>query len=524
MTRGGVRNVSLFTLVGAGALFTAALALIAFDAKYHEFWRDEVHAVMFARGEPLHRYWLAMRVPGEPFLFHLAMKTFCTVMTPEQSLLLGGGLGYTVLLFGTYRCLLSICCRRVPSLLLTVLFAGTYTYAYELGVVIRPYALGAGFALLTNAHLREALRSHAMRSVVLGAAFGALCACSSIYGACLAGGSFVAFAAVAIWRQRSVRQVLPTLAALPFFAIAAYLALPFPGRWAEGNVDFNRSGALFFRLALQLLSGSLTPQDWWVTASFDDARTLDRIAMLRHLAVLGVASGVLYSVAVRLTAGFRSYRPLLAFDLLAIVVGWAPLFEIVINHYWGSPRHHVFFGIPVAVLLAGWGAQRSAAWPAWASGGSLVFASAWFAFQYVICARDLELDVERPFSDTKEAAALLPPDAHLVADSLTMQEGYMFWRPGIVMRGGDMAGRALGFMVVDSAWTMHVPVVPLVQGECMAAPERTYYSGDKRAVEPVNGCLRLLHRQTPASEQLRADERLDLWQVDCQCVAELARP
>jgi len=519
MSRGWVRSASPVTLAGAGALLAAVAALVAFDARYHEFWRDEAHAVMFARGEPLHRYWLAIRIAGEPFLFHLTMKLGSPFMSPEQSLLLGGGLGYGVLLFGTYRCLVSVSGRRVPSLVMTALFAGTYIYAYELGVVIRPYGLGAGLALLTNAYLRDALRGHAMRPVVLGTVAGSLCALSSIYGACFAGGSFLAFAFVSIRRHRGVRHVLPTLAALPSFALAAYLALPFPGRWAEGNADMHRAGKMFFRLALQIASGSLAPQDWWVSASFGDPETLDRIAILRHWAVVGVAAGIVYSVLLRLTRAYQVYRPILVFDLLAIVMGALPLFEIIINHYWGSPRHHVFCALPAIVLLVGYGLQWSPGALGLSSAAALAFASVWFVFQYVISVRDIALDVEKPFSDTKDVAALIPPDAHVVADLYTMQESILLWKPGIVLRGGDMGGRALGFMVVDSAWTMRVPVTPLVRRECAAAPEKTYYSGDEYTVAPVKGCLRILHRQTPHSEQLRADERFDLWKVDCDCVA-----
>jgi len=520
----GLRNPSTLTVVGASALAAAMGALIAFDAAYHEFWRDEVHAVLLGSAVPLHRYLFAMRVEGTAFLFQLMMKLFRTMMSPEQSLLLGGGLGYGMLLFGTYRCILSICGRRLPSLLLTALFAGTYVYAYELGVVIRAYGLGAGFALLTNAYLRQALRGHEIRPVVLATVAGSICALTSIFPACLAGGSFVAFAVVSVWRHRGVRFVLPTLGALPCFALAGFLALPFPGRVAEANVDLHRTGAVFLRLALQALSGSLTPQDWWVSASFGDPGTLDRIAMFRHWAVLGVAAGVAYSVALRLLAGWRAYRAILVFDVLAIVIGWVPLLEIIIDHYWGSPRHHAFLGFPVAVLLAGWGAQRSPGGAGWTSAASLAFASAWFVFQFVICARDVALDVERPFSDSKAAAALLPTDAHLVTESFTMQEGYLFWRPGIVMRGGDMAGRALPYTAADVAWTVRVPIAPLVQQECAAAPDRTFFSGERRSVSSLGGCLRLLRPKTPASEQFRTDERFDLWQVGCLCVAAPVRP
>jgi hypothetical protein len=530
MTRGGVRNVSTFTFVGAGALVVASGALIAFDARYHEFWRDEVHAALLSASVPLRRFLPAKRIEGPPFMLDLLTLLFRAVVSPEWSLLFAGAIGYCVLLFGTYRCLLSICCRRVPSLIMTALFAGTYLYAYEFGIVIRAYGLGAGFALLTNAYLRDALRQRAQRPVVLGTIAGGLCAISSTHAATFAAGSFVAFALLMVWRQRGIRRLLPTLGALPFFALVAYLAMPFPGRSADLNADEHRPGALFARLALQAISGGFTPQDWWVTASFGDPRMLDVIALLRHWAVLGVALGVAYSALARIVDVqdvYREYRPILLYDLLAILVGWLPLLEIIVNHYWGSPRHHAFFGIPVVVALAGWGLQRPfgvRGLARWVSGGALAFASAWFLFQYIICARDIDLDIRLPFSDSKEAAAMLPPDAHLVGESMTMQEGCLFWRPGIVMRGGDCAGRRLESTVFDSAWHIRVPVAPLVREECTDAPDRTFYAGPKGNVGPLDRCLRLLRPATVASEQLRADERFDLWQVDCPCVAGSSSP
>jgi hypothetical protein len=408
---------------------------------------------------------------------------------------------------------------------MTALFACTYVYAFEFGVVIRAYGLGAGLALLTNAYLREALRRHAMRPIVLGTFAGGVCAISSTHAACFAAGSFVAFGLVTMWRDRGIKRVLPMLGASPFFALVAYLAMPFPGRSAELNVDEHRPGELFARLALQAISGGFTPQDWWVAASFGGPGTLDLIAVLRHWAVIGVALGVAYSVLVRLVDvgdSYREYRPVLLYDILAILVGWLPLLDIIVNHYWGSPRHHAFFGIPVVVVLVGWGLQRpfGASGPArWSSAGALALASVWFAFQFVLCERDVELDVRLPFSDSKDAAEMLPPRAHVVAQSLTMAEGYLFWRPGIKMRGGDEAGRRLAATVFDSAWHMQVALAPLVREECADDPGSTFYSGPRGSVGGLDGCLHLLHRATPPSEQLRADERFDLWQVDCQCVA-----
>jgi hypothetical protein len=514
-----VRGVPAFTLVAAGLLALALAGLVAFDARYHEFWRDEVQPILIGQSVPLHRFLLAKRVDGHPPLFDLMTVPLVGVLSPLHRLLLSGAVGFGVLLYGTYRCILSICCRPVASLVLTVMLAGTSVYAYELGVVIRPYALGAGLALLTNAYLREGLRGHSLRPVVLGAAAGGLCLLTSTHAATLAGGAFVAFALVSFWRHRGVRHVLPTLAALPGLAVAAVVMMPFPGRVAEANVDLKLPRSAFVKMALQALSGGFTPQDWWVTASFGDPGVLDRIATLRHWGQHGVLLAVAFCIVVRLTGGWRGYRPLLVYDVLAILVGWAALLEIVVNHYWGSPRHHVFFGLPVVVVVAGWGASRGLGALPWASALALPLMAPWFAFQHWTCGRQLALDVELPFSDSKAAAALLPADAHLVADAMTYQEGYLLWRPGIVVRAGDQGGRRLGYVASDLAWHMGAPAPPMVHAECDEAPDRTYYSGPSYNLGALAGCLRLLRPASPHSEQTRPDERFDLWQVDCPCIA-----
>jgi hypothetical protein len=390
-------------------------------------------------------------------------------------------------------------------------------YAYEYGVMMREYGLGAGLGLATNGYLRDALRGRSVRPVVLGTVTGALCACTGAHALTLAGGAFAAFAVVVVWRDRGVRRILPTLGALPFLALALYLALPFPGRTSEANVDAHRPAEMFTRYALQAISGGFTTQDWWVTASFGDPRVLDLIAHFRHWGVVGIALGVAYSTILRLTPDWSDYRPILFYDLLAVAVGWLPLLEIVVNHYWGSPRHHGFFALPVLALLAGWGLQRGGGAAPWAGAGALVLLVPWLAYQYVVCVRDLDLEVRLPFSDTKEAAAMVPPGAHLVVDSLTMQEAFMFWQPTLSVRGGDNGGRHLGAIAPDPLWNMRVPLVPLVREECAAAPNTTYYSGPGYSVQSILRCLKPLRTATPHSEQLRADERSDLWRVDCTC-------
>jgi hypothetical protein len=505
-------------VVAAGLLATAVTALVVYDARYHEFWRDEVHTYLFNEHVPLHRFLLAKKVEGHPPLYDFLTVPLVPFLSPFARILVGAAVGFGVLLFGTYRCLLSICRRPVASLVVTALLAATSIYVYELGVVVRCYALGAGFGLLTSAYFREALRGHSLRPVVLGTVAGSLCLLSSTHAATIAAGSMAAFGLVSLWRHRSIKMVLPTLAVLPFLGVLVYEILPFPGRSPELNVDMHRPGSQFLRMATQALAGSFTPQDWWVTASFGDPDVLDRIAFLRHWGLVGVLCALAYSVALRLSPGYRSYRPLLVYDLLALGIGWAGLLEIVVNHYWGSPRHHVFFSLPAVVLAAGWGAQRGPDRAPWASAIALPLMGAWFAFQIWVGGRDLALDVDLPFSDTKAAAALVPPGAHVVADSLTMQEGYMLWQPSIVMRGGDNGGRSMGYVGFDNAWHANASVLPMLREECAKAEDLTFYSGPRGSFGGLSSCLRLLRPASPHSEQTRPDERFDLSKVDCACV------
>jgi hypothetical protein len=519
MRRVALARVSPFTLVAAALLLAAVSALVVYDARYHEFWRDEAHIYVFNGRVPLHRLLLAKKVEGQPPLYDLVTMPLRGFVSPLGRALVGAGVSYALLLYGTYRCLFSICRREVASLVLTCLFGATYIYAYEYGVVVRVYAMGAGFALLTSAYLRDALRGHSVKPVVLGTLCAGLSLITSTHASTLAAGAVAAFGLVSLWRHRGIKLALPTLGVLPFLAILVYEIAPFPGRSPELNVDLHHTAGDFAKLSLQAVAGSFTPQDWWVTTSFGDPSTLDTLALLRHWGQRGAIAALALLLAMRLAPAYRHYRTLLAFDLLSIFIGWAGLLVVIVNHYWGSPRHHIFLSLPALVLAAGWAAQPRFGPHRWASAVAFPLLFPWLAFELWVSARDLKLDVDLPFSDTKAAAAFLPADAHLVADSLTIQEAYMFWQPGIVMRGGDSAGRRTGYLAFDNAWHWTAPVEPMVREECAAAPDRTYFSGAPYSLGSHASCLRLLKSGTPHSEQLRADERFDLFQVDCACVS-----
>jgi hypothetical protein len=509
-------------LTGACLAF-AVVAIVLYDARYHEFWRDEAHTYLFNEHVPLHRFLLAKKVEGHPPLYDLLTVPLVPVLSPFARILVAEAVGFGVLLFGTYRCLLSICLRPVASLVLTALFAASYVYVYELGVVVRCYALGAGFGLLTSAYLRDALRGHSLRPVWLGTAAGAACLLSSTHAATIAAGAITAYGFVSLWRHRGILMALPTLAVLPFLYLLYWEIEPFPGRSGELNLDLKLPHDQFVMMAKQALAGSFTPQDWWVTTVFGDPHVLDRIALLRHWGMVGALAALAYSIVLRLAPDFKSYRPVLVYDVLSIAIGSAGLLEILVNHYWGSPRHHVFLSLPAVVLASGWGAQRGYGPLRHAGALALPALGAWFAFQIWVGARCLLLDVDLPFSDTKAAAALLPRDAHLVADSLTTQESYMLWKPDIVMRGGDSGGRSMGYVGFDSAWHASAPLLPMVREECGKAEDRTFFSGWGWELGGVSACLKTLRPASEHSEQTRPDERFDLSQVDCACVRGVGR-
>jgi hypothetical protein len=507
------RRARLASVTLATAVFGLMPALlVVYDGLYHEFWRDEVQAYLEARYAPFPDFFAVMHLEGVPFLFHLLLKLYGTFLPPLATMLVVGWMGYETLLFGTYRLLRSICGDPVRSLVITLLLSLTYNYVYELGVVVRQYGMSMGLALVTLALLRDALRTGRRALVVPAAVACALGASSSPHGACVCGGALVAYTVIALLRgQLDLRSVLILAGTVPFFALTAYLAMPFAERCASVEPPMLQAPSEFSLFARQALAGSVTPQDWWVAASFGEEHFINRLGVLRGWSPSWLAAGAVLALASR-SRRLLNPRELEFFDVIAIVVGWAPLLEIIVEHFWGSPRHHLFLSIPGVVVVLGWMARSP--WRRWL----WVAAAPFFAFELVLAARDLKMDHDLPFSDSKAVAARLAPDAHVVADSFMAHSGLLFWRPDAVLRGADQAGRRARFTRPDQEWATRVAIQPLVADECRQTPDRVFYVGTEAG--SMSSCLKLVMRGTPYFEQLWTGEHpFDLWQVDCTCIA-----
>src|SRR5262249_52639310 len=158
------------------------------------------------------------------------------------ALVLVGALGLGVLLFGTHRLLVAISGERRAAARVTLALSLTYVYAYELGVVVRQYALGLGLSLLSFALLRDPLRwCGRRRAVRAGALAAGLAALTSPHAACVAGGGLLAFGLLSLARRRPLRAWWPILLTLPAFALDLYLASPFPDRGGPGNAVWHIS-------------------------------------------------------------------------------------------------------------------------------------------------------------------------------------------------------------------------------------------------------------------------------------------
>jgi hypothetical protein len=502
----------------------AVLGVAGFDLLFHEFWRDEASAMLEARAVPWRELVGAMRYEGIPPLFYAILKVAGVFLPNPLALVATGAFGFAVLLFGTYRLLVSISGAPRAAARLTLALSLTYAYGYELGVMIRQYALGLGLALLSFAYLRDALRATAGRRLVWAGALAAgLATLTSAHAACVAGAGALAFGLLSVGRRRRLWAWWPILLTLPCFALVAYLASPFPDRTAQGNTVFHLRRETIVRTSVQALVDGVMPVDWWIFTSLLGPRLFNAFAILRSLAFWGVLVGAAAGLAARLGRLWSRWR-VEAFDLLAVLASWPPLLEILVRHYWGFYRHHLFAGMPLLVILVGWGlhARLAGAYADEARRTGLMLLAPWFLLQVSLAAGSLVLDALYPFSDTKDAARELARGAHVVSDSEWKTVGMLFWRPDIRLRAaGAWSGKPFLYIRADKAWHKGTSLPPLVREECGVVPDRTYFAGGQGSLGTLSPCARRVeHRKMQYGDHPSTWESFDLFRMDCACVGQ----
>jgi hypothetical protein len=507
--RPAARHVDLAILA---LLVAMPFSLMAYDWRYHEFWRDEAQAFTLARDVPLDMFYGALRMEGIPPLYFLLLRLASGILPSPFPLILVGGIGNGALLFGTYKLLYSVSGARRGSLLMTLAFSLTYVYSYELGVIVRQYPLGLGLALLCLAHLREAIRSGRNRDVWLGTASGALACLTTAHAACIAGGAMLVFGLTMLVRRGGPRLGWPVVLALPFAAIALHMAGKYPGRIALGNVDARRDRLYLLELALHMLPSSSMPSDWWRGDTLES--TLKWQGWARGAAVTCLMAAFVIAAAVRFVTSLRRRPDVELFVPGAIVASWAALLEIIGNHYYGYYRHHLHFSIPLIVLLAGWCIDSTWEAPSvrWLRRASLAAMGPWFLFHHVVLDENLWMDAHYAFSDTKEHALALPRGAHVISSSDETTVAMIAWRPDLSLRSASSHGRHFRYQICDTAWFDYVNADPLVTDECRAAPDRVYTTFATRCGTQVADVLAGVFDR-PVNR-----EGFGMWRVDCACV------
>lgn len=509
------------SLARAAPFALIIFAVTLYDHRYHEFWRDEACALLEARAVPWTGLLHAMRLEGIPPLYHALLKVLATFLPNPAALLAAGALGLATLLTGTYRLAESITGSKRAATAFTLALSLTYTYGYELGVMIRQYSLGLGLALLSIAHFRRALSDLDRRHVWTGTLAAGLSALTSAHSACVAGGVLLAFGLFCLADRRPLRAFWPIFLTLPCFALVVHLALPFAERTPEANHVVRYRDGIAPRLAAQLLVEGLVPYDWWHAESFLPARLLPLFSALRSLGFQGVLASIALAFAAR-TGALRPRWKLPAFEVLAVIAGIPPLAYVMLYHYWGSYRHQLFLGMPLLVMAGAWSLDRSpaAAWVPWARRAAIVTAIPWFLLQFTMLWVDLSCDRTFPFSDTRAAAAALPPDARVVGKDEWQSAAIVFWRPDVHYRSPAGMGRPYDYTRPDRDWHHVVPLAILVEEECRVAPDRVVLAGPTSTLRTHVGCATLLdYPRMTVGDHPFTWESFDLHTIDCACVA-----
>jgi hypothetical protein len=507
-------------------LVLLAIGISIFGYRYHEYWRDEVNALLEARAVAWSDLVEAMRIEGVPPLYHIILKIFGAILPNPLALVTVGCLDFIILLWGTYRLLHTISGEQRSSLVLTLVFGTTYTYAYELGVMIRQYTLGLGLAFIAWAYLRRALQSGHRRDVYFGTVSAALSALSSAHSACVAGGVLLSFGCMSLWSRRPWRFWRTILLTLPCFAFVAYLASPYENRTADANNASYFPPIISVPLSFQVIVAGIMPSDWWHMEWLLPPRFIMPIAALRSIAFWGILVATAMVVSIRFVSRYIPRR-LHRFDALAILSSFGPLLFIIVFHYWGSYRHHIFLGLPAIVVVAGHAldqrVQGAILRPL--RQAAFLMLIPWFALQFVILIWNFNCDIRYSFSGTKSLARVLSPNAHLVADEDWLGVGFLFWRPDLIVRSSSGKGRYIRHLRADRQWHDNAPLVPLIVEECAVAPNQVYFVGSQSKLGVVGECGNSVATTSNHFKYLQLTmEFSTLSSIDCACVAQKVKP
>lgn len=489
-----------------GVLIPSVL-LLAYSICYHEPWADSAQTLLLGRHVPWSGFIHAMRLEGAPPLYHLLNWFLCLFMPPYVALALAGAIGYATLLAGTLHLLHIVSGRPRASLLGMLLLAATNVYVYELGMVSRPYGIGMGLILLGIAELLVAHRLQRPRRAVYGALFCGLAAMTSAHAGCVAGAALASYALVQLVCRRSLRTSLPTLWALPFFIFLFYIISPNPEREPGVASAYNPHMRHAWEITARVLGDGAIVYGWWAPASFSFG------ALAKVYPPFLAAMGMISLVAIR-----RRWpdRTLAYFVLGLMVLSWSTLLYIFVAWYTGVCRHHLFLWIPAIVLalgsLLGLRARgvRYAVVPFFAA----CLWAPWWVYQYWVLGIDLREDYSRSLTDTKAMAALVPKDAHVVADHDYAILGMLLWREDITLRSPDRLGTTFKYLIVDRQWRQRVGLERVVRQTCAVAPDRTMFVHNSASLSTMRHCL----RQVRKGDAHVVTERATLYEVNCSCM------
>lgn len=485
------------------------LLVLLFGRYRHEPWGDETQAYLIAHHQSGFGFLHMLALEGVAPLFHLFLKVVDHLVPAAWVLPIAGAVGYGLLLLGTFRLLEALSARRGLSLLVTLLLGATDTYAYELGIVARPYGAGLGLAFLAAASLVS--RRKKPRNLHAGA-WAALCMLTSVHAGCVVGGLLVT---ETLWtyRTRTLRNVLAGLA-LPLFAIAVdlYFIRPNPSRTTY-LTQFNLpSPSEAFFMAAKAIEDGLGASGWWPSPHRGEWKV--------HLwgptvLAIGVATGG------ALASASEANRLRIRFGALAWTLGSGALLVILLCFHYGAYRHHLLLVLPaivyvVALLLTrsgiGEGSRKVA----------LCLLLPLMAHEFRQSAFDFGSDYRAAFTEASQLRERLPQGARLVVQGDDMIAiGALVGRDDVTLRSAENnAGAVVRHAIVDTNRFKKAPLSTLLDEECAAAPNRTYLVVDRSKASQVDThCLEPEPLQKVPSLGLQA---IDVSHVKCTCLHETA--